>query len=151
MPATAPARTVGSTLSDTVLVVDDDAAAREHLADVFNSAGYATLEAASGNEALAAARLTPPSAVVLDVTLPGMTGYDVCRTLREEHGQDLPIIFLSSDRTEPLDRVVGLMMGADDYVVAPFAAPELVARIGRALARVQSLRRGSRVRVLTSA
>jgi DNA-binding response OmpR family regulator len=78
---------------------------------------------------------------VLDVALPGVTGYDVCRTLREEFGEELPIIFVSDERTEPLDRVAGLLMGADDYVVEPFAPAELVARVMRALARVKSLRR----------
>jgi DNA-binding response OmpR family regulator len=141
MAVAAPARTNGSTPSDTVLVVDEDATVRGHLSDVLGSAGYATLEAASGCEALATARLTPPSAVVLDVTLPGMTGYDVCRTLRDEYGEELPIIFVSGDRTEPLDRVAGLMMGADDYVVEPFAPAELVARIRRALSRVKFVRR----------
>ena len=134
--------------TETILVVDDDAGAREHLAEVLRSAGYATREAPSGFEALTAAEETPPSAVLLDVALPGMSGYDVCRVLREQFGEELPIIFLSGDRTDPLDRVAGLLMGADDYVVEPFSSPELVARLRRSLARVQFL---PRARALTSA
>jgi DNA-binding response OmpR family regulator len=146
MAVTTPARTNGSTHAETILVVDDDPLARELLSDLLGVAGYATREAASGFEALAAARETQPSAVVLDVTLPGMTGYDVCRSLREAYGEELPIIFVSGDRTEPLDRVAGLMMGADDYVVEPFAPAELVARMRRALSRVKFVRRVPRPR-----
>jgi len=126
--------------SETILVVDDDPAGRALLTNVLHRAGYRTLEAATGPEALATARATPPGAVLLDVTLPGMTGYDVCRTLRDEFGEELPIIFVSGERTEPLDRVAGLLMGADDYVVEPFPAEELVARVRRPLARLTGLR-----------
>ena len=90
-------------------------------------------------EALAIAREKLPAAVVLEVVLPDMTGYDVCHRLRERFGEQLPIIFVSGTRTEPLDRVAGLLMGADDYVVKPFAREELVARVRRALKRSSSL------------
>jgi DNA-binding response OmpR family regulator len=132
---------------ESILIVDGDAGARGRLAELVGSAGYKAREASCGVEALAAARHAPPSAILLDVALPGMTGYDVCRTLREQFGEELPIIFVSSDRTEPLDRVAGLMIGADDYVTAPFAPAELVARIKRSLTRVHSLRRARRARV----
>jgi DNA-binding response OmpR family regulator len=142
MAVRSPVRRASSPIrSDTVLVVDEDAAARERLSDVLGAAGYTTREATSGTEALAATRKAQPDAIVLDVALPGVTGYDVCRTLREEYGEELPIIFVSDERTQPLDRVAGLLMGADDYVVEPFAPAELVARVMRALARVKSLRR----------
>jgi DNA-binding response OmpR family regulator len=144
MATTAPPRTNGSTLSDTVLVVDEDATAREHLSGVLGSAGFATVEAASGFEALAAAREKRPDAIVLDVTLSGVTGYDVCRTLREEFGEELPIIFVSGNRTKPLDRVAGLLIGADDYVVRPYAVAELVARVRRSVERSKSVRRDPR-------
>jgi len=125
---------------ETILVVDDDPAGRAVLSTVLHRAGYRTLEAATGPEALATARATPPGAVLLDVTLPGMTGYDVCRTLRDEFGEELPIIFVSGERTEPLDLVAGLLMGADDYLVEPLPAEELVARVRRPLQRVTDLR-----------
>jgi DNA-binding response OmpR family regulator len=128
-------------LRETILVVNEDPTAGAVLSDLLRAAGYATREAASGFEALAAARETPPSAVLLDVTLPGMNGYDLCRSLREQFGEELPIIFVSGDRTEPLDRVAGLLIGADDYVVEPFAAEELVARVRRSVERAKSVRR----------
>jgi DNA-binding response OmpR family regulator len=137
-------RTPSPALSDTVLVVDEDPAARERLSRVLGDAGLATREATSGAEALAATRESQPDAVVLDVALPGVTGYDVCRTLREEFGEELPIIFVSAERTKPLDRVAGLLLGADDYVVEPFAPAELAARVRRALARVKVMRRVAR-------
>jgi two-component system, OmpR family, response regulator len=124
----------------TILVVNEDPLAREFLSDLLERAGYATREAATGFEALLAARASRPSAVLLDVTLSGITGYDLCRSLREEFGEELPIIFLSGERTDTLDRVAGLLIGADDYVVEPFAKEELIARIGRSLTRLRSVR-----------
>ena len=118
------------------------------MSDLLRGAGFKTLEASSGAQALKAAGEAPPTAVLLDVALSGMTGYDVCRVLRERFGEELPIIFVSGDRTEPLDRVAGLMMGADDYVVKPFVPVELVARIRRALSRVKCVRRGVAAREL---
>jgi two-component system, OmpR family, response regulator PrrA len=117
--------------SESILVVDEDRGAREELSDELRRAGYSTREAKSGSEALAATREARPDAVVLDVALPGVTGYDVCRTLREEFGEELPIIFVSGKRTKPLDRVAGLLIGADDYVTRPYVTEELVARVGR--------------------
>jgi len=77
--------------SASILVVDEDRRARRALSDVLRTAGYATREATSGTEALAATREARPDAVVLDVALPGVTGYDVCRTLREEFGASKPL------------------------------------------------------------
>jgi two-component system OmpR family response regulator len=127
----------------TILVVDEDPGAREALSGLLHAAGYATREAASGAEAVAEARAARPDAVLLEVALAGVTGYDVCRTLREEFGERLPIIFVSGTRTETLDRVAGLLIGADDYVVSPFEAVELIARIGRSLERAKSISRES--------
>ena len=135
--------TQSSGRSGSILVVDDDPRGRKALSGLFRDAGYATREAATGKEALAATREAPPDAVLLEVALPGMTGYDVCRTLREEYGEELPIIFVSGTRTEPLDRVAGLLIGADDYVVKPFAPVELVARVRRSVQRLRWAR-GSR-------
>jgi DNA-binding response OmpR family regulator len=129
-----------------ILVVDEDRRSREGVSTLLQEAGYATREAATGMEALTSARDVPPAAVVLDVVLPDLAGYDVCHTLREEFGEELPIIFVSGTRTEPLDRVAGLLMGADDYVVKPFAPEELVARVRRSLQRLSSLDTSARRR-----
>jgi DNA-binding NarL/FixJ family response regulator len=76
-----------------------------------------------------------PALVVLDVHLPDISGYEVCRELRDMFGERLPILFLSGARTESYDRVGGLLLGADDYLVKPFAHDELLARVRRLLAR----------------
>jgi len=85
--------------------------------------------AATGEAALDAAQAGPPALVVLDVQLPGMSGYEVCRALRAAHGNSVRILFLSGARTEHLDRVAGLLLGGDDYLVKPFAPDELLARV----------------------
>jgi DNA-binding NarL/FixJ family response regulator len=92
-------------------------------------------QAGTGAEALAIARRTGVALVVLDVHLPDISGYEVCRELRESFGEQLPILFLSGTRTESYDRVSGMLLGADDYVVKPFAHDELLARVRRLLAR----------------
>jgi DNA-binding NarL/FixJ family response regulator len=76
-----------------------------------------------------------PALVLLDVQLPGISGYEVCHELREHYGRDLPIVFLSGTRTEPSDRVAGLLVGADDYIVKPFDSDELLARARRLMTR----------------
>jgi len=84
----------------------------------------------SGLEALELTRAGErPDLVVLDVQLPGMSGYEICRELRDEFGDALPILFVSGFRTESLDRVAGLLVGADDYLVKPFAPDELIGRV----------------------
>ena len=80
--------------------------------------------------------------MILDVNLPGTSGYAVCNELRQTIGQQLPIMFLSGDRTEPFDRVAGLLIGADDYLTKPFDADELLARVTRMLERSQLRRPG---------
>jgi DNA-binding NarL/FixJ family response regulator len=117
-----------------ILVVDDDADLRALVSAVLELAGYATLEAATGEEALQLAA-QPPELVVLDVLLPGISGYQVCRNLRDRFGEGLPIIFVSGVRTEPYDRVAGLLLGADDYLSKPFAPDELLIRVGRLIRR----------------
>jgi DNA-binding NarL/FixJ family response regulator len=118
-----------------VLVVDDDESLRALMTQLLGRGGYRVREAATGDEALAAAREERPSLALVDVHLPGMSGYDVCRALRAEFGQGLPIVFISGERTEPFDRVAGLRLGADDYVVKPFDPDELLARIDRLVDR----------------
>jgi DNA-binding NarL/FixJ family response regulator len=113
------------------VIADPDEGARELLANLLRAAGYAVVEAATGEEAVQLIRDRPPALLILEVPLGGMSGYEVCRTLREEHGDDLPVIFLSETRCEPHDRVAGLLMGADDYLGKPYAPDELLARVRR--------------------
>jgi DNA-binding NarL/FixJ family response regulator len=114
---------------ETILIVDDDPITRLLIATILGDAGYITREADSGGEALRAARLEPPGLVLLDVNLPGMCGYEVCRLLRDEFGEQFPIVFVSGARTERFDRVAGLLLGANDYIAKPFAEDELLARV----------------------
>jgi DNA-binding NarL/FixJ family response regulator len=114
-----------------ILIADHDAEMRSLVAAVLAQAGYETIEAASGDEAIDAARRALPRLVVLEVALPGLSGYEVCHQLRNEFGEALPIVFVSGDRTEPLDRVAGFLIGADDYLIKPFAPDELLARVRR--------------------
>jgi DNA-binding NarL/FixJ family response regulator len=118
-----------------ILIVDDDSPSRELVSCLLEGAGYSTIEADTGEVALDLAGEHQPSLVLLDVHLPGVSGYEVCHQLRERFGERLPIVFVSGDRTEPQDRVAGLMIGADDYVVKPFFPDELVARVRRLLMR----------------
>jgi DNA-binding NarL/FixJ family response regulator len=121
-----------------ILLVDDDPTMREMIAGLLEQAGFPTLQASSGEEALATARRGRPLLVILDVRLPGVSGYEVHHELRRRFGDDLPIIFISGERVESLDRAGGLLLGADDYVVKPFAPDELVARVRRLAARSAS-------------
>jgi two-component system, NarL family, nitrate/nitrite response regulator NarL len=115
--------------STSILIVDSEKRARQVAADVLRRAGYLTLEAESGEEALEIARKERPCLVTLEVCLSGISGYEVCRELREAFGESISIVFLSGVRSESFDRVAGLLLGADDYLVKPFAPDELVARV----------------------
>jgi two-component system, OmpR family, response regulator PrrA len=117
-----------------VLVVDDDGAFRELVGGILARAGYRVTEAASGEEALETARRGQPDVVLLDVRLPGLSGHEVCRKLRSELDDTLPVLFVSGERVESFDRVAGFLVGGDDYLVKPFAPDELLERI-RALVR----------------
>ena len=119
----------------TVLVADRDQAFRTGVAELVAHAGLTARTAATGAEALVAARAGRPSVVVLDVGLREMSGYETCRELREMFGETLPILFVSSERTEPSDRVAGLLLGADDYLAKPVDPDELLARIRRSATR----------------
>lgn len=118
-----------------VLVVDGDRDYCKFVTDVLVRAGFASHRVATGEEAVAFARTQRPAAVLLDVILPGATGYEICRELREEHGEHLPIVFVSGDRVDAPDRVVGLLLGADDYLVRPIDPDELTARLRRLITR----------------
>jgi DNA-binding NarL/FixJ family response regulator len=119
-----------------ILIVDDDGGFRALVATLLAEAGLGeAVEAATGRDALAAMREERPALVLLDVRLPDISGFQVCRTLRDELGEDLPVIFVSGERVEPADRAVGLLVGADDYVVKPVDPDELLARMRRAITR----------------
>ena len=124
-----------------ILVVDDDDGLRHLLGMALRDAGYDTREARTGEEAVRQARLEQPLLAVVDVRLPGLCGYEVCRSLRDEFGDDLPIVLMSGERTESFDRVAGLLLGADDYMVKPFAIDELIARVRRLTRRIRALPR----------
>ena len=118
-----------------VLVVDEDASQRALLRELLQRIGLDIVEAEDGETALRSAARQPPSLVLLEVQLPRIGGYEVCHELRERYGDDLPIVFVSSTRTEPGDRAAGIMLGADDYITKPFDPDELLARIRRLLRR----------------
>ena len=115
-----------------VLVVDDDAAIRRSLERGLRLSGFRVRTAQGGHEALAVIREAPPDVLVLDVSMPGMSGIEVCERLRDD-GRDLPVLMLSA-LDETADRIAGLQAGGDDYLVKPFALQELVLRL-RALLR----------------
>ncbi len=109
-----------------VLVVDDDVALAEMLGIVLRAEGFEAVHCADGSRALAVFRESRPDLVLLDLMLPGRDGIDVCRAIRAESG--VPIVMLTA-KNDTIDVVVGLESGADDYVVKPFKAKELVARV----------------------
>ena len=117
-----------------ILVVDDEPAVTDLLAYNLRKAGYEILLAADGSEALRQARTSSPDLILLDLMIPEVNGLDVCRELRKT--SNVPIIMLTA-RGEEIDRVVGLELGADDYVSKPFSVHELLARIKAVLRRAQ--------------
>jgi two-component system, NarL family, nitrate/nitrite response regulator NarL len=130
-----------------ILIVDGDRQSRTLISRVLKRVGYSTYEAETGEEALAAAKRERPALVVLEALLPGVSGYEVCRELKDEFGETLPIVFVSGNRTEPGDRVAGFLVGGDDYLVKPFDPNELLARVRRLLP--PRLAAGERPRRLT--
>jgi len=116
-----------------ILIVDDEPEIVRGLEDNLRFEGYSTLSAANGADALALARREAPDLILLDVMMPAMSGWDVCRQLRKQ-GIDVPIIMLTA-RGEEADRVQGLELGADDYVAKPFSLRELLARVRAVLRR----------------
>jgi len=128
----------------TVLVVDSDSTARELLTRLFQRVGYRVQEASAGDQALAQAQREQPGLAILDVALPGISGYELCRELKDRFGPELPVVLVSGERTEPFDRVGGLLIGADDYIVKPFDPDEVLARTRRLLDRPQGPKRRRR-------
>lgn len=123
-------------MSHRILVVDDDPHIRELLAFALGKAGMIVAEAGDGEAALAAIGREAPDLMVLDINMPRLNGLDLCRRLRGSGGAgaSLPILFLSS-RDDEIDRIVGIEIGGDDYVVKPFSPREVVARVGAILKR----------------
>jgi len=117
-----------------VLVVDDEPNIREMIAINLQREGLQVVFAEDGHEAIATAREHDPDLIVLDIMMPGIDGFQVCRTIREE--STVPILLLSA-RGEEIDRIVGLELGADDFLVKPFAMRELVARVRAMLRRAR--------------
>src|SRR6184192_2640140 len=124
----------------TILVVDDEPRIVQLVRDYLEHGGFTVLTASDGPAALRTARTGRPDLVVLDLGLPGLDGLDVARSLRR--GGEVPIIMLTA-RTEESDRIVGLELGADDYLTKPFSPKELVARVRTVLRRVEGSKRQS--------
>ena len=116
----------------TVLVVDDEPIVRDVVGRYLRREGFRTVEAADGDRARALVESDPPSLVILDLMLPGTDGLELCRWIRSR--SDLPVIMLTA-RTDESDRIVGLELGADDYVTKPFSPRELAARVRTVLRR----------------
>ena len=124
-------------MAETVLVVEDEPALQETLVYNLEKQGYAVEAAGDGRAALEAARRIKPNLIVLDIMLPELDGFEVCKILRKE--MSTPILMLTA-RDDEIDRVVGLEVGADDYLTKPFSMRELIARVKAQLRRTQLVR-----------
>jgi two-component system phosphate regulon response regulator PhoB len=120
--------------SGRVLVVEDDEGIRDMLKYNLTAAGFSVLEASDGASGLRTARTSKPDLVLLDLMLPGMSGFDFCRALRK--GSRVPIIIITAKDSE-VDKIVGLELGADDYITKPFSIREVLARVHAVLRRAQ--------------
>jgi DNA-binding response OmpR family regulator len=124
-------------MADKILVVEDELVLRETLTYNLTRQGYEVLTAADGHRAVELARDRAPDLILLDLMLPGLDGFEVCRIVREE--SNAPIIMLTA-RDDEVDTIVGLEVGADDYLTKPFSMRELLARVKAQLRRVRALR-----------
>jgi DNA-binding NarL/FixJ family response regulator len=131
-------------IGEKILIADRDDEARTRLAELLSSAGYAVIQADRGDEALALARSAEPAAVLLEIPLEGLCGYEICQVLKSEPGFGAPVVFVSAARTEAYDRIGGLLLGADDYIVSPYESGELLVRLTNLIGR--SLQRDAGVR-----
>jgi DNA-binding response OmpR family regulator len=129
-----------------VLIVDDDVMVRDVVGRYLGRAGYHVTVAGDGEQALRAAEETPPDLVILDLMLPGLPGLEVCRRLRAV--MPVPVVMLTALGEEE-DRILGLEMGADDYITKPFSPRELVLRVGSVLRRARSPRPATHVPPIT--
>ena len=124
-------------LASTILIVDDEPSICALLTFNLDKAGYHTVEADNGNTALELTRTARPDLIILDVMLPGIDGIEVCRVLKNQsHTAGIPIIMLTAKNDE-VDKIIGLELGADDYMTKPFSPRELVARVKAVLRRSQ--------------
>jgi DNA-binding NarL/FixJ family response regulator len=124
-------------------VADDDRNLRTLVKSLLEPLGYAVSEASTAAETLSIASDERPGLVVLDVHLPDISGYEVCRRLREDFGDDVAIVFVSGERTDELDRTAGMLLGADDYIVKPFDLGEFIARVRRTADRTAPARKAN--------
>jgi two-component system, OmpR family, phosphate regulon response regulator PhoB len=112
-----------------VLIIDKDEDFRQEISRLLEQAGYTSRQAANGQEALELSREERPELVIVEVVLPEVSGYEVCRELRDLLGEGLPVVLVSGERTDTIDRVAGLLIGADEYLVKPLEPDELLARV----------------------
>lgn len=126
------------TLKTRVMIVEDEASIRKFIAINLNRSGFEVLEVESGEKALEQFKGFMPQVVVLDVMLPGIDGFEVCQRLREAHPQI--IIIMLTARGQDMDKIMGLEIGADDYMVKPFNPLELIARIRANLRKADSIK-----------
>jgi len=124
-----------------VLVVDDDPAIRELIASTLAEHGFLIRRACDARETIYLMQRETADVVLLDVHLPDISGYQVCRRLRDDYGDAVGIILISGERMESMDRVAGMLLGADDYLVKPFVLDELLARVQRLARRTRPLPR----------
>ena len=125
----------GQRVNGLVLIADGDCQARAGISNWMVRAGYRVLEAATGPQALDLVRLERPQVVLLEPALPDICGYEVCKQIRDELGDAVRIIFISATRTEQIDHVAGMLIGADYCLSKPVVADELLARVRRLLQR----------------
>ena len=126
-------------MAEKILVVDDEISLQETLAYNLRKQGYEVSTTGNGEEALELAREINPNLIILDVMLPGLDGFEICRILRQE--MSTPVLMLTA-RDDEIDRVVGLEVGADDYLAKPFSMRELIARVKAMLRRVRLMGNG---------
>ncbi|PXA05363.1 DNA-binding response regulator [Coraliomargarita sinensis] len=120
-----------------ILIAEDDASIRIGLVDILEGEGYRVTVSEDGEQALARFHDESPDLAILDIMMPKLSGYDVCRAIRKEN-EALPILMLSA-KSEEIDKVLGLELGADDYITKPFGVRELLARVSAALRRSSAL------------
>ncbi|MCB0236861.1 MAG: response regulator, partial [Anaerolineae bacterium] len=124
-------------MTDKVLVIEDEPALQETLAYNLTRQGYEVITVGDGKEGIAATRREQPDLLILDLMLPGVDGIEVCRVLRQE--MNMPILMLTA-KADEIDKIVGLEVGADDYMTKPFSMRELMARVKAMLRRERLIR-----------
>jgi len=127
-----------------VLVAEDDKHIREGLIELLQNEGYETIAVADGQQAIRDFDAESPDFICLDIMMPGVNGYDVCREIRKRN-QEMPIIFITA-KSEEIDKVIGLELGADDFITKPFGVREVLARIRAVTRRCMASKKGDRQR-----